>query len=135
MENKELDNNKVNKKYPLSSGFPCMNNNCIKCCIETRMPISLFDIKSITNEGYKFKNFVVKRGRERFLKNIKGQCIFLKEKECTIYYFRPEGCRLYPLIFYKNSGNVALHDYCPNKKEFKYNEEDIKRLTLLLKEL
>jgi Fe-S-cluster containining protein len=133
VENEEFD--KDPKKHPLSSGIPCREHKCVKCCIETRMPVSIFDIKRISDTGYKFKNFVVKRGKERYLKNVKGQCVFLDYKGCTIYFIRPRGCLLYPLILYKNSVNAVIHSFCPYKNEFKFNNKDIENLKMQLKDL
>jgi len=131
-----VGNNEIaNEKHPISSGIPCLSYQCVKCCTDTHMPLSHSDIKRISAQGYKFKNIAVKRGREHHLKNVNGYCIFLKDKKCAIYDFRPEGCRLYPLIQFKNSSNVVIHDYCPHKSEFKFNDEDVKRLNALLKEL
>ncbi len=33
------------KKHLLNSGIPCTIHNCVKCCIETRMPLSRIDIE------------------------------------------------------------------------------------------
>jgi len=99
------------------------------------MSLSKADILRISSHGYKFKNFVVKRGGERQLRNVQGKCFFLKENKCSIYSFRPEGCTLYPLIMHKNSANAFIHDFCPYKNEFKFNNEDIKSLYTLIKKL
>jgi len=123
------------KKHPLNSGIPCMNHKCVKCCIETRMPLSRFDIKRISDAGYKFNYFVMKRSGARYLKNVNGRCVFLNEKGCAIYSLRPEGCRLYPLISYQNAGKATLHDLCPFSNEFKFSSADIDTLNVLYREL
>ena len=137
MESKESDskNNNETKKHPLSSGIPCMIHNCVECCIETRMPLSRIDIKRISRQGYKLKDFVVKRKRERRLKNSNGRCVFLGDNGCKIYSFRPEGCRLYPLVYNENNGKAVVHDLCPYGHEFKVSRDDIENLHVLFKKL
>ena len=137
MECKEFDTKKddVTKKHILSSGIPCKNHNCVKCCIETRMPLSRIDIETISQQGHRFKDFVVKRGRERYLKNRNGRCVFLQGKGCMIYTYRPEGCRLYPLVSNENYGEAIIHDLCPYGNEFKVRSDDIENLSALLYKL
>ncbi|NQT08501.1 YkgJ family cysteine cluster protein [Candidatus Bathyarchaeota archaeon] len=134
---KELDSEKNNetKKHPLSSGIPCTIHSCVKCCIETRMPLSRTDIERISQQGYRFKDFVVKRKRERRLKNRNGRCVFLGDKGCKIYSFRPEGCRLYPLVYNENDRKFVIHDLCPYAHEFKVSRDDIENLHAFFKEL
>ena len=122
-------------KHLLSGGVPCVIHGCVKCCIETRMPLSRSDIERISRQGYRFKDFVLKRKRERFLRNSKGRCVFLGEDSCKIYSFRPEGCRLYPLVYYKNNGKTVVHDLCPYGHEFKVSGEDSEKLVAFFKKL
>jgi len=99
------------------------------------MPLSLLDIDGISQHGYRFKEFVVKRRRLRHLKNINGRCVFLGDNGCIIYSFRPEGCRLYPLVYNEKYGKVVIHDLCPNGHEFKVRREDIENLYAFFKKL
>jgi Fe-S-cluster containining protein len=137
LECKEFDSEKNDetKKHLLSSGIPCTIHNCVKCCIETRMPLSRFDIERISRQGYRFKDFVVKRGKERYLRNSNGRCVFLGDDGCMIYSFRPEGCRLYPLVYDENYGKVVVHELCPYGHDFKVSRDDIENLHDLLKKL
>jgi Fe-S-cluster containining protein len=134
---KEFDskNNNETKKHILSSGIPCTIYNCVKCCQETRMPLSRNDIERISRQGNRFKDFVVKRSRERYLKNRNGRCVFLGNNGCIIYSFRPEGCRLYPLVYNENYGKFVVHDLCPYSHEFKIGREDIENLNVLFHKL
>lgn len=123
------------RKHLLSSGVPCVIHGCVECCIETRMPLSRSDIERISGQGYRFKDFVVKRKRERFLRNSKGRCVFLWEGDCRIYSFRPEGCRLYPLVYHENDRKAIVHDLCPYGQEFKISGEDRENLITFFKKL
>jgi len=137
LESKESDskNNNETKKHLLSSGIPCTIHNCVECCIETSMPLSRIDIERISRQGYRFKDFVVKLKRERRLKNSDGRCVFLGDNGCKIYSFRPEGCRLYPLVYNENNGKAVIHDLCPHGHEFKVGRDDIENLYVLIKKL
>ena len=137
MGKEESDSNNRNEpeKHFLSSGIPCKIHDCVKCCIETRMPLTSFDIERITKQGYDIKDFVVKRKRERQLKNRDGRCVFLGDDGCKIYSFRPIGCRLYPLVYNENNGKGIIHDFCPYGHEFKVSGDDLENLFTLIKEL
>ncbi len=119
----------------LSGGVPCVIHGCVKCCVETRMPLSRSDIERISRQGYRFKDFVLKRKRERFLRNSMGRCVFLGEDSCKIYSFRPEGCRLYPLVYNEHNGKAVVHDLCPYGHEFKVGGEDRANLVVFFKKL
>ena len=137
MEYKESEskNSDGTRKHLLSSGTPCITHNCVKCCLETRMPLTRFDVERISKQGHRIKDFVVKRKRERQLKNVDGRCVFLGEDGCTIYPFRPEGCRLYPLVYDENNGKGVIHGLCPHGHEFKVGGGDVENLHALIKKL
>ncbi len=122
-------------KHLLSSGVPCMIHGCVKCCIETRMPLSPSDIERISGQRYRFKDYVLKRKRERFLRNSNGRCVFLGDDGCKIYSFRPEGCRLYPLVYDEKNKKAVVHDLCPYGLEFKVSGEDREKLHAFFKKL
>jgi Fe-S-cluster containining protein len=61
---------------------------------------------------------VVKKNGNRQLKNLSGRCVFHNGQRCTIYDYRPEGCRLYPAIFDEDLGETDLDSYCPNRRDF-----------------
>jgi len=122
----------VTKKYPLSSGTPCLRHKCNLCCVETKMPLSRFDIKRILKMGYRLKDFAIKTAEGWQLKNRSGRCVFLGEEGCEIYPHRPEGCRLYPLVYDEALGTAVLDDLCSYKDEFKVSSRDIERLFNLL---
>jgi Fe-S-cluster containining protein len=99
------------------------------------MPLTHLDIERISKQGYRFKDFVVKRKREHHLKNFDNRCVFLRDNECTIYSLRPEGCRLYPLVYDEKNGKAVIHDFCPYGHEFKFSRDDIENLLFLIKKL
>lgn len=113
----------------------CIEKNCIKCCLDTRMPLSNQDIKRINKLGFDKKVFVYKNGGWIQLRNRKGKCVFHNGLKCLIYKERPEGCRLYPIIYDKDN-NCAIHDaYCPYKEKFKITKDKIEKLILLVSKL
>ena len=121
------------KKHPLGSGIPCVNHKCVKCCLETEMSLSHFDIKRILELGYRLQDFAVKTGKEWRLKNRCGQCIFLSTDGCTIYSHRPDGCRIYPLVYDEAKRKAVMHRLCPYHHEFEVREGDIDNLKIQLK--
>ncbi|MCS7364313.1 MAG: YkgJ family cysteine cluster protein [archaeon GB-1867-035] len=92
--------------------FKCIK--CGKCCRETEMPLTLKDLRRIASLGYKVTEFAIFDGEKWKLKNINGHCFFLDEKTnlCKIYPHRPEGCRIYPIIYIENEG-IGVDDECP----------------------
>jgi len=96
----------------------CLQYGCIKCCLNTKMPLSTSDIEGIRGLGFSEGFFVTKRDGELRLKNLNGRCVFHNGQRCTIYNGRPEGCRLYPVVFDENKGRAVLHGYCPHRNKF-----------------
>jgi Fe-S-cluster containining protein len=58
------------------------------------------------------------------IKNIDGHCVFLQDERCVVYLCRPEGCVLYPLIYFTESDAVGLHSFCPYRNEFEFASGD-----------
>lgn len=107
--------------------FQCIPG-CGLCCIETEMPLTKSDIKRIRRLGYPKSHFLVwdEKGVPR-LRNIDGHCVFLDTStmKCTIYPYRPEGCRIYPLIYVEEEG-AQPDTLCPMHHTM--DESDISRL-------
>ena len=91
---------------------------CGKCCHDTRMPLTESDIKRIKRLGFAEEYFVDRRGRIPKLKNVDGHCVFLDPdtNSCMIYPDRPEGCRLYPLVYDEECDKVVVDDLCPKSR-------------------
>jgi len=79
------------------------------------MPLTKRDIGRIKRLGFAEEYFVDRRGRIPRLKNVDGHCVFLNPmmNSCTIYPDRPEGCRLYPLMYEEKSDRVMVDPLCP----------------------
>ncbi len=123
----------VSRKHPLSSGIPCVSHNCVRCCRETRMPLSASDIRRIVKLGYKQRDFVTRAADGTYqLRNVAGRCVFLSETGCRIYPNRPDGCRVYPLIWDEDCGRAVRDHLCPYADEFVVKKADIVRLKRLL---
>ncbi|MFC1803089.1 YkgJ family cysteine cluster protein [Thermoproteota archaeon] len=131
----ESKKNNETKKQRLNSGIPCRTQSCSKCCVNTHMPLTRIDIKRISKQGYRYKDFVIRRKRERYLKNLNGRCFFLGDNGCNIYSHRPDGCRLYPLVYNENTSQVVIHDLCQYGNMFKVSRDDIENLHSLIKNL
>lgn len=72
------------------------------------------------------------------MKNLEGRCVFLDlaKRGCTIYDFRPEGCRIYPVIYCLDRG-FTVNRECPawrtvSEEEFRVKSMRLKKLLMEL---
>ncbi len=89
---------------------------CAKCCYNTEMPLTSRDIERLKKLGYRVEYFAIKTSDGVWrLRNIDGHCVFLDTKTgaCRVYPYRPEGCRLYPLVYDVDNDSVAVDSECP----------------------
>ena len=111
----------------------CRLNNryCGRCCYKTEMPLSREDIKRIEDLGYPRDHFLIWRKGLPRLRNTDGHCVFLDvtSGKCMIYPHRPEGCRLYPLIYTRARG-VMVDPLCPKAGSIPIS--DVRRLAPVL---
>jgi Fe-S-cluster containining protein len=121
------------KKCSLDSGIPCRDHGCHDCCIRTRMPLSQGDIERIRGLGHRLRGFAVKVDGEWRLRNSSGRCVFLSGDGCGIYPFRPEGCRLYPLVYDERTRRALIDGACRHGDEFDVTREDVESLIGLLR--
>jgi Fe-S-cluster containining protein len=125
----------LSSRNALEGGVPCAKHQCVLCCVKTEMPLSHSDMERISKLGYNVKDFAVKSRNGWQLKNRFGRCVFLSSSGCIIYAHRPEGCKLYPLVFDEESRQNVKDDICPHRKEFRVTKHDEKKLTLFLQKL
>lgn len=86
--------------------------------MNTEMPLSNSDIERIKGLGFSDSFFILKKRGERRLRNSMGRCVFHNGQICTIYDDRPEGCRIYPVVFDPRKGEAVLDPECPHYHEF-----------------
>jgi len=96
------------------------------------MPLSNLDLNRILKLGYELECFAVKTGGEWRLKNNSGRCVFLIEERCGIYPHRPEGCRLYPLVYDETLKKAVIDPLCPYGHLFRVQKNDVERLKTLV---
>ncbi|MGB9023874.1 MAG: YkgJ family cysteine cluster protein [Candidatus Bathyarchaeia archaeon] len=113
----------------------CLQYGCIKCCLNTEMPLSVLDIARIKGLGFSEDSFIVKKNGNRQLKNLSGRCVFHNGQRCTIYNHRPEGCQLYPVIFNEDMGEPLLDSYCPHHEEFQLTPSISRKVIRLVRKL
>ena len=114
---------------------PCKSHSCVQCCIETEMPLSNEDIGRLTKDGFNLDYFAVESDGWLQLKNRNGRCIFNDGKMCRIYKNRPEGCKLYPVVYDEDDNYARLDDDCPHRNDFKVSKTKGMAVELLLKKL
>jgi Fe-S-cluster containining protein len=110
----------------------CLESKCIRCCIETNMVLSYRDIENIQKMGYDRQFFVSENKGWLQLKNHQGHCVFHDGTRCNIYYHRPEGCTLYPVVYDKDSNGAILDNECPQKHCFSLSKAKSRKLDLLI---
>ena len=92
------------------------------------MPLSNEDIKRINKLGFDTDFFVSEKNGWLQLKNQNGRCVFHDGKICTIYEHRPNGCRIYPIIFDKDVNHAVFDKECPNRVKFVITDDIKKKL-------
>lgn len=113
----------------------CIDHNCIQCCLETTMPLSYEDIEKIKKLGFETDFFVIEDDGWLQLKNQKGRCVFHNGTTCSIYEDRPEGCRLYPVIYDKDKRCAVFDKDCPHTKCFQIKNSIKKQLNILVSKI
>lgn len=105
---------------PALGGAPCVAHACRKCCFDTEMPLLESDAARLAALGHVRERFAVEHDGWLRLRNERGQCVFLGPKGCTVHDARPEGCRLYPLVWDADEKRVVLDvETCPFTREFR----------------
>jgi len=99
------------------------------------MLLSDNDILKIEDTGYNRKYFTKSKKGWLKLKNKDGKCVFHNGKICVIYDNRPEGCKLYPLIFNKENKSAIIDEECPYQDEFRFNKKNVNQLYRLVTQI
>jgi len=99
------------------------------------MPLIEDDIRRIEKLGFRRADFTVEVEGETRLRNVNKTCYFLREGRCVIYEDRPEGCRIYPLVYDVNISKFVYDTVCPHSIEFKVTREEKERLKRLIRHL
>lgn len=117
---------------------PCQAHACSLCCHDTAMPLREADVARIApllaKEGLGRDAFTRVHDGWLVLKNEAGACVFLKDGACSIYELRPEGCRLYPLVYEEDAG-PTMDELCPWRDEFSPGVQERRRLDALVRVL
>ena len=113
----------------------CLQYRCIKCCLDTKMPLSNSDIVRIRSLGFPEDFFVLKKNVNRRLRNLSGRCVFHNGQRCTIYNCRPEGCQIYPVVFSDDVGEAVLDSYCPHHGKFQLTPGISRKVIRLVRKL
>lgn len=119
----------------LTDGSPCLRHKCVACCLETEMPLTEADMKCIEKLGFKRAEFTVEIDGETRLMNRQRRCFFLDKGICKVYKSRPDGCRIYPLVYDVDARRFIFDPVCPYTAEFKTTKEDKEHLKHLMHKL
>ncbi len=118
-----------------SERSPCLSHGCVVCCLETEMPLTEDDLRRIEKLSFRRADFTVEVDGETRLRNVRGVCFFLEGGRCRIYGGRPEGCRVYPLVYNIDSHKFVHDPVCPHSGEFEVTKADKERLKRLIRRL
>ena len=123
--------------------FECQGSS--NCCVSRGsygyVYLNNKDLKRFSNFfKIKINNFINKYCSKResylHLKEIKknGNCIFLKDKKCSVYKARPEQCRTWPFWpenMYAKTWKNDLLNFCPGiGKGRYYSSKEIKKILI-----
>jgi uncharacterized protein len=111
---------------------PCLETKCYQCCKETNMLLSYQDIETIEKKGYEKSFFVKEHDGWLELKNANGRCVFHNGDKCTLYENRPQGCRLYPVVYETDSKSAIIDSECPQKQYFPRSKSKEQQLLALI---
>jgi len=103
---------------PLPEFYCPFIEDCYMCCLETEMFLSNMDVSRIERLGFYKEDFLEEKDGFLALKNVDDKCFFLKEKMCSIYENRPQGCRFYPLIYDFEQEKVIIDKLCVHHQDF-----------------
>lgn len=100
------------------------------------MLLSEADIRLLKKAGCDPRKFVrFNRQGLAQLRNRRGYCVFYRVQQhwCSVYRYRPLGCRIYPVIYSEEEG-VIVDDLCPMMSTVSATEVRLrtKKLTRLL---
>jgi len=96
------------------------------------MPLLKKDIERIKKLELKYDHFVINNDGWLQLKNYDGKCVFNDGNQCAIYEKRPEGCKLYPIIYDEEQNCATLDEDCPHGNEFRISEIELAKLRSLI---
>ncbi len=97
---------------------PCLEHACDACCHGTELGLLDEDLARLEAAGHRGFCRMDGEGYLR-LRNRDGHCVFLARGRCTVYPIRPDGCRLYPAVYWVEEDHVAADDFCPHRDEFR----------------
>jgi len=114
-------------------------NRCGICCEKTEMLLSRGDLMLLQSLGHREKEFARLNKQGLFqLRNRKGYCVFYEPEKhlCRVYKHRPQGCRIYPVIYSETQG-VMVDDLCPKMDTVSAREiqHKAKKLAKLLRRI
>jgi len=87
------------------------------------MSLTEADVRRLERAGHRDFHHVHDDGTMR-LRNVDGHFVFLAGTRCVAYPDRPDGCALYPLIWFTEDREAGLHDFCPHRYEFRFSQGD-----------
>ncbi len=97
------------------------------------MELSDRDVEQLEELGCSSDEFSTSSGDSSLrLRNVDGHCFFYdpSSRACTVYPYRPFGCRTYPVVYIVGEG-IGVDNLCPMSDTFSEFDLRVKGKTLL----
>ena len=98
----------------------CEKHNCSQCRHEREVILTHQDLTRLRTMGHYEETFARKSRHGHNLKELifeNGDCVFLKNGRCSVYYNRPLACKIFPYTFDGEKGLIDIN--CPHAGEFR----------------
>lgn len=100
-----------------AAAHPCIQHRCEACCWDTTLSLLDEDVARLENAGKRGFTVMDRQGYLR-LRTVDGHCVFLGSSGCRVYDERPDGCRVYPAVYYELEDEVDWDEFCPFRESF-----------------
>jgi len=98
----------------------CRARNCSLCCHDREVVLTKQYIIRLRTYAHYEQVFARDSRHGMNLKEllfVNGDCVFLRNGQCSVYDNRPTACRIFPYNYDGNRG--GLDDECPHVEEFR----------------
>ena len=125
--------------------LPCVTASCSRCCRDTTMPLTREEAAKIARRTGKDVSAFTWENDQGVLTLLNEAstraCTFLLTDSaeadapglCSIYEFRPKGCRMYPVVL-NDDDRAVVDEECPHPDGFPPPSEDDAMVLLNLEE-
>ncbi|HYD03525.1 MAG TPA: YkgJ family cysteine cluster protein [Alphaproteobacteria bacterium] len=118
METIDIEAEALADKARNSLSSYCYNECKAKCCRMGFLLLSEKEIDVFPVDKAELKTIPVQEDGKKFILDLKGGCVNLKDNKCSIYSKRPKTCSDYPL-FVRKDKTILVAETCQGVQEEK----------------